>query len=59
MKPRDPYTEKAVEPGAHFTMTDAERPGERLTEAVHAFRDAYRALDRGCRRRMMTGTMTC
>jgi hypothetical protein len=44
MQPRDPYLEKA-EPDDHFTMTDAVRAGERLVEAVHAFRDAYRALD--------------
>jgi hypothetical protein len=42
MQPRDPYQEKA-EPDDDFTMTDCVRAGERLIEAVHAFRDAYRA----------------
>jgi len=42
--PPDPYTNEA-DPEDHFTMTDAVRAGTRLIEAVHAFRDAYRALD--------------
>jgi hypothetical protein len=40
---RDPYQEKAADPDDHFTMTDCERAGERLIEAVQEFRDAYRA----------------
>jgi hypothetical protein len=42
--PRDPYRENATDPDDHFIVTDAERAGTWLIEAVQTFRDAYRAL---------------